>query len=265
MGVSTVTIGMPADLRHDRHRRAAAARDLPLRPGARPRRRMGRRRAARHRECTARQGSLYGCFPQLGAPLGFLGATGVFTAHEQSHDRGAVSHLGLARAVLASAALRVGGPVLCACSSPKRRRFSAASRKGSACAGLSWLSCAEYRATLILGTLSAIMAFVVFCLMTVFALGWATGALANGRQQFLILQMIGVFLWAGNSDPRHSAPIESATVRDADDGRGPDHRVRTYLSSRCSRAAARSGIRVIPGGLGFAPGPDLRPARQGSR
>src|SRR6202011_3222624 len=32
-------------------------------------------------------------------------------------------------------------------------------------------------------------------LMSVFALGWATGALGFGRQQFLILQMIGVLFF----------------------------------------------------------------------
>ena len=44
-----------ADLRDDRPRRAAAARDLPLRPGPRARRRVGRRGAARGRERAARQ------------------------------------------------------------------------------------------------------------------------------------------------------------------------------------------------------------------
>jgi MFS family permease len=54
---------------------------------------------------------------------------------------------------------------------------------------------AKYPRELILGTLSAITAFVVFYLMTVFALGWATSTLAFGRQEFLILQMIGVLFF----------------------------------------------------------------------
>jgi MFS family permease len=45
---------------------------------------------------------------------------------------------------------------------------------------------------LLLGTLGATTTFVIFYLMTVFALGWATGALEFGRQPFLILQMIAV-------------------------------------------------------------------------
>ena len=55
MGLSTVAIGAAADLRHDRRRGAAAARALPLRPGPRSRRRVGRRGAARDRERAARQ------------------------------------------------------------------------------------------------------------------------------------------------------------------------------------------------------------------
>ena len=42
-----------ADLRDDRGRRAAHARALPVRPGSRPRRRVGRCRAPRSRECAA--------------------------------------------------------------------------------------------------------------------------------------------------------------------------------------------------------------------
>ena len=50
----------------------------------------------------------------------------------------------------------------------------------------------KYSGRLVLGTLAATTTFVVFYLMTVFALGWATGSLEFGRQQFLIFQMAGV-------------------------------------------------------------------------
>ena len=58
MGMSTVAIGAAADLRHDRHRGAAAAGALPLRPGPRARRRVGRRGAAGDRERAAGQARL---------------------------------------------------------------------------------------------------------------------------------------------------------------------------------------------------------------
>jgi MFS family permease len=54
---------------------------------------------------------------------------------------------------------------------------------------------AKYPRELVLGTLGATTTFVVFYLMTVFALGWATGALGIGRQTFLILQMIAVLFF----------------------------------------------------------------------
>jgi MFS family permease len=54
---------------------------------------------------------------------------------------------------------------------------------------------AKYPRRLLLGTLGAITAFVVFYLMTVFALGWATGSLGFPRQEFLILQMVGVLFF----------------------------------------------------------------------
>ena len=48
---------------------------------------------------------------------------------------------------------------------------------------------------LILGTLGATTTFAIFYLMTVFALGWATGALGFDRRHFLILQMISVLFF----------------------------------------------------------------------
>jgi MFS family permease len=44
--------------------------------------------------------------------------------------------------------------------------------------------------------LGAIATFVLFYLMTVFALSWGTSALKFPRQEFLIMQMIGVLFFA---------------------------------------------------------------------
>ena len=51
--------------------------------------------------------------------------------------------------------------------------------------------CRDYTGTLVLGTFAATATFVVFYIMTVFALSWGTSALHFERQQFLIMQMIG--------------------------------------------------------------------------
>jgi MFS family permease len=53
----------------------------------------------------------------------------------------------------------------------------------------------KYSRELVLGTLGTTTTFVVFYLMTVFALGWATTTLGFGRRQFLILQMAGVLFF----------------------------------------------------------------------
>ena len=55
----------------------------------------------------------------------------------------------------------------------------------------------EHRGTLVLATIGGICTFVVFYLMTVFALSWGTTELGYSRQEFLILQMVGVLFFAG--------------------------------------------------------------------
>jgi MFS family permease len=54
----------------------------------------------------------------------------------------------------------------------------------------------EHPRALLLGTLAATATFVLFYLMTVFSLTWGTSALHYPRQQFLLLQMIGVVFFA---------------------------------------------------------------------
>jgi MFS family permease len=53
----------------------------------------------------------------------------------------------------------------------------------------------QYPRELILGTLGTVTTFVVFYLMTVFALSWATSALKFSRGDYLIVQMIGVLFF----------------------------------------------------------------------
>ena len=53
----------------------------------------------------------------------------------------------------------------------------------------------RHGATLLLGTLAATATFVVFYLMTVFSLSWATSKLGFTRERFLELLMIGVLFF----------------------------------------------------------------------
>ena len=49
---------------------------------------------------------------------------------------------------------------------------------------------------LVTGTLALVATFVLFYLMTVFALSWGTSRLGYSREHFLLLQMIGVLFFA---------------------------------------------------------------------
>jgi metabolite-proton symporter len=136
----------------------------------------------------------YGCFPQLGAPLGFLCSTGVFLLMSHVMTEGQLLSWGWRVPFLASAALVLVGLYvrLQLVETPAFQRSVAQGERVRVPFAVVF---AKYPRELILGTLSAITAFVVFYLMTVFALGWATTALAFGREQFLILQMTGVLFF----------------------------------------------------------------------
>jgi metabolite-proton symporter len=136
----------------------------------------------------------FGCFPQLGAPLGFLCSTGVFLLMSNLLTEGQLFSWGWRVPFLASAALVLVGLYvrLQLVETPAFQRSVAQGERVRVPFAVVF---AKYPRELILGTLSAITAFVVFYLMTVFALGWATSTLAFGRQEFLILQMIGVLFF----------------------------------------------------------------------
>jgi len=54
----------------------------------------------------------------------------------------------------------------------------------------------EHPRTLLLGTLASIETFVLFYLMTVFALSWGTSVLGYSRNTFLLVQLLGIVFFA---------------------------------------------------------------------
>ena len=136
----------------------------------------------------------YGCFPQLGAPLGFLCSTGVFLLMNNNLTEAQLFSWGWRVPFLASAVLVLVGLYvrLQLVETPAFKRSIA---QGERVRVPFLVVFAKYPRELILGTLGATTTFVMFYLMTVFALGWATSALGFGRRQFLILQMIGVLFF----------------------------------------------------------------------
>ena len=53
----------------------------------------------------------------------------------------------------------------------------------------------EHSKALILGTLIAVATFVLFYLLTVFCLSWGTTHLGYSRNEFLVIQLIGVLFF----------------------------------------------------------------------
>jgi metabolite-proton symporter len=137
----------------------------------------------------------YGMFPQLGAPLGFLCSTGVFLLLSRQLNDAAFFAWGWRIPFLASALLVAVGlyvrlkltetpAFLDALKNRERVRVPIVS------------VFAQHSPALLLGTCIALSIFVLFYLMTVFTLSWATPHLGYMRQDFLVVQMIGVVFFA---------------------------------------------------------------------
>ena len=57
----------------------------------------------------------------------------------------------------------------------------------------------QYPKQLVLGTMIALATFVLFYLMTVFALSWGTSALGFSREKFLVMQLFAILLVRGHT------------------------------------------------------------------
>jgi metabolite-proton symporter len=133
----------------------------------------------------------YGSFPQLGAPLGFICSTGVFLLMSNYLSEAQLFSWGWRVPFLASAVLVLVG-LYVRLQLVETPAFQRSVAQGERVRVPFMVVFAKYSRELVLGTLGTTTTFVVFYLMTVFALGWATTTLGFGRRQFLILQMAGV-------------------------------------------------------------------------
>lgn len=172
----------------------------------------------------------YGMFPQLGAPIGFFLATGVFLLLTAVMTEEAFFAWGWRVPFLASAVLVAVGlwVRLRIHETPAFQRVLQTQARvrlpmHEVLVAHPW--------TLFVSTFAALATFVLFYLMTVFALSWGTSALGYSREQFLWMQMVAVLCFA--------ATIPLAAVY-AD-----------RLGRRRTMIAATVAIIVF--GLGFAP------------
>jgi metabolite-proton symporter len=142
------------------------------------------------------QRAWYGMFPQLGAPIGFFFSGGVFLILSAWLSDEQFLAFGWRLPFIASAALVLVGlyvrlsitetPVFAA--SAARRRDMVKVPIAVVIRRFGWRVAG--------GVLASLATFVLFYLMTVFALSWGTTALGYSRNEFLILQLTGVVCFA---------------------------------------------------------------------
>jgi metabolite-proton symporter len=133
----------------------------------------------------------YGMFPQLGAPLGFLLATGSFLLLTALLDDADFLAWGWRIPFVASAVLVFVG-LYVRLRLTETPAFQRAVERSEVVRVPMLEVCVRHTGPLLLGTLAAIAVFVLFSLMTVFTLAHGTRVLGFERGHFLLLQMTGV-------------------------------------------------------------------------
>lgn len=137
----------------------------------------------------------YGMFPQLGAPLGFFFSGGVFLALSEWLSDAQFFAYGWRIPFLASAALVLVGLYVRLTISETPVFQGAVTRRERVKVPM-FVVFRDHSRTLVIGTLVSLATFVLFYLMTVFALSWGTSALGFTRETFLLIQLFGVICFA---------------------------------------------------------------------
>ena len=137
----------------------------------------------------------YGMFPQLGAPLGFLFSGGVFVLLSQWLSDEQFFAFGWRIPFLASAVLvAIGLYVRLKISETPVFREAIDREERVKIPMLTVFR--DYPGIFVLGTLISLTAFVLFYLVTVFALSWGTRKLGYTREEFLLIQLFGILFFA---------------------------------------------------------------------
>ncbi|MBV8741105.1 MAG: MFS transporter [Sinobacteraceae bacterium] len=139
--------------------------------------------------------ALYGMYPQLGAPLGFIFSSATFLLLTTLLNDTELFAWGWRIPFLASALLVFLGLYvrLRLAETPAFQRAVANNERVRVPMLAVWR---DYPGTILVGTLAATTTFLSFYLMTVFSLSWGTTALGYPRTEFLLLQMAAVLMFA---------------------------------------------------------------------
>ncbi len=142
-----------------------------------------------------RKRALYGMFPQLGAPLGFLMSGGTFLLLSRWLTDKQFFAFGWRLPFLASSILVLLG-LYVRLTITETPVFQAAIQRTEQ-VGVPLLTVLRrHTRELVAGTLVSLATFVLFYLMTVFALSWGTSALKYSRNTFLLIQLLGILFFA---------------------------------------------------------------------
>jgi metabolite-proton symporter len=137
----------------------------------------------------------YGMFPQLGAPLGFFLSGGVFLLLSDWLTEDQFFAFGWRIPFLASAVLVLLG-LYVRLTIAETPAFQQALDRQERVKLPMMVVVREYPRTLVIGIVLSIAAFVIFYLITVFALSWGTNALGYSREAFLRIQLFGILFFA---------------------------------------------------------------------
>jgi metabolite-proton symporter len=137
----------------------------------------------------------YGMFPQLGAPIGFFFSGSVFFLLSERLTNDQFFAYGWRIPFLASAALVLVG-LYVRLTISETPVFRAALAREQRVKIPMFVVFRDHTRTLVMGILASLATFVLFYLMTVFALSWGTTALHYSRATFLLIQLVGILFFA---------------------------------------------------------------------
>jgi metabolite-proton symporter len=136
----------------------------------------------------------YGMFPQLGAPIGFFLSGGTFLLLNQALSEEQFFSFGWRIPFLASALLVAIG-LYVRLNITETPVFQKVLDKHERVKVPAATVLSQHGSTLALGTVISMATFVLFYLMTVFALSWGTSSLGYSRRDFLLLQLVAVIFF----------------------------------------------------------------------
>jgi metabolite-proton symporter len=137
----------------------------------------------------------YGMFPQLGAPIGLLLSGGTFLLLTDSMSSEDFMNYGWRIPFIASSLLVVVGFYI-RTKITETPSFETAKKEHEEVKVPFLTLVKSYKNQLIFGTLAAVTTFLVFYLMTVFTLSWATSDLGFEKRDFLLIQLFSVLFFA---------------------------------------------------------------------